>query len=276
MGNPGSTPAARSPRAASGGRAPRYPAPMPNAIITGASAGIGAALAEELARRGWAVGLVARRAERLESLAATITAAGGRAAWAAADVTDREAIGAAVRSIEAALGPTDLLVANAGTGIPVSARKVPVDQWMAVLRLNVDGVIFSVAAVLPGMLERRSGHLAVVSSVAGFRGLPRSGAYSASKAAITTFFESLRLELRPVGIAVTAIHPGFVATPLTARNRFPMPFILSAERAARIIADGLERRRSDVTFPWQMRWLMGLVRRLPNWLYDQVMRRVPL
>lgn len=249
---------------------------MPVAIVTGASVGIGAALAEELARRGWAVGLVARRGELLEALAAKITAAGGRAAWAIADVTDREAVGAAVRSIEAALGPTDLLVANAGTGIPVSAKKVPVDQWMSVLRLNVDGVIYSVAAVLPGMLERQAGHLAVVSSIAGYRGLPRSGAYSASKAAITNFFEALRLELRTSNIAVTAIHPGFVATPLTSKNKFPMPFIMPAERAARIIADGLERRRSDVTFPWQMRWLMGLVRRLPNWLYDQVMRRVPL
>lgn len=249
---------------------------MPVAVITGASAGIGAALAEELARRGWAVGLVARRAELLEALATKIRAGGGKAAWASADVTDRDGLAEAIRALEAELGAADLLVANAGTGNPVSAKKVPVDLWMSVLRLNVDGVVYSVAAVLPGMLERRRGHLAVVSSIAGYRGLPRSGAYSASKAAVTTFFEALRLELKSSSIAVTAIHPGFVATPLTSKNRFPMPFLMTAERAARLIADGLERRRSDITFPWQMRWLMAVVRLLPNWLYDRVMARVPL
>ena len=247
---------------------------MPVALITGASTGIGNALARELARRGWAVGIVARRGELLEALAQEIRAAGGKAAWATADVTDRGAIRTAALQVATELGPIDLLVANAGVGSPGNAKRLPVDVWIATLRLNVDGVIYSVGAVLPEMLERKSGHLAVVSSVAGFRGLPASAAYSASKAAITTFFESLRVDLRSEGIAVTAIHPGFIATPLTAKNPAPMPFLISAEQAATIIANGLEKRRSDITFPWQMKLLMGFARRLPNWVWDRVIGSV--
>lgn len=248
---------------------------MPVTLVTGASTGIGAALARELARRGHAVGLVARRGELLAALAEEIRAAGGRAAWATADVTVRAEVDAAVRAIEAELGPIDVLVANAGVGLPAPARKVPLDDWITMFDLNVYGVIYSVAAVLPAMVARRGGHLAVVSSVAGFRGLPGFAAYSASKAAVTTFFEGLRGELRGVGIAVTAIHPGFVETPLTAKNRFEMPFLMPADRAARIIADGLERRRAEITFPWQMKILMNLVRVMPNWLYDLGSRRLP-
>lgn len=230
-------------------------------------------MAREYARRGWAVGLVARRAELLDALATDLRAAGAQAHWHAADVTDPDAIREAAARIADALGPIDLLVANAGAGHPTRAHLVPVDTWMQVLRLNVDGAIYSAGAVLPDMVARGQGHVAVVSSVAGFRGLPGSAAYSASKAAVTMFFESLRVDLRRNGIAVTTIHPGFVATPLTAKNRFSMPFLMPAERAARIIADGLDRKRADITFPWQMRLLMAWVRVLPNWLYDAVLSR---
>jgi short-subunit dehydrogenase len=242
---------------------------VPVAIVTGASTGIGAALARELARRGFAVGLIARRVELLEQLAAEIRGAGGTAAAASADVTDRAATTTAVQALEAALGPCDLLVANAGSGNPTPAVRLPVDTILDTMRLNYDGVVHAVFAALPGMLERRRGHVAVVSSVAGFRGLPTHGGYCASKAAVSTLFESLRPELAAAGIAATAIHPGFVETPLTARNRFPMPFIMTAERAARIIADGLAARRADVTFPWQLRVAMGWAGRwMPNWLWD--------
>lgn len=243
---------------------------MPVALITGASTGLGEALARELARRGWKIGLVARRAELLEALAEELRASGAEAAAATADVTDRAAMEGAVRALEAALGPTDLLVANAGGSQPSPATKVPVDALVDVMRLNYFGVVNAVGAVLPGMLERRAGHIAAVSSVASFRGLPAHGAYCASKAAVSTLFESFRTDLRGTGIAVTTIHPGFVETPLTKKNRFPMPFLMKADRAARIMADGLEARRADVTFPWQMAFLFRyLVAPLPRWAWDR-------
>lgn len=246
---------------------------MPVVIITGASTGIGAALAVEYGRRGYGVGLVARRAELLQEVAARVEAAGGRAAWAAADVTDRAGLTEAVHSLEAKLGPCDLLVANAGSGEPSPAHKVPIDVIEKILDLNVRGVIYAIGAVLPGMVERRSGHIAAVSSVAGFRGLPGTGAYSASKAYVTTLLESFRVDLRRKGIAVTSINPGFIETPLTSVNKFPMPFLMKVERAATLIADGLQRRPAELTFPWQMKFLMNAARLLPNWLYDLIIQR---
>lgn len=246
---------------------------MPVTLITGASTGIGAALAVEYGRRGHAVGLVARRAELLQDVAERVEAAGGRAAWAVADVTDREGLTAALQHLEAQLGPCDLLVANAGSGEPSPAHKVPIETIEKILDLNVRGVLYAIGAVLPGMVERRSGHIAAVSSVAGFRGLPGTGAYSASKAYVTTLLESFRVDLRRRGIAVTSINPGFIETPLTAVNRFPMPFLMKAERAATLIADGLQARPAELTFPWQMKWLMHLARILPNWAYDLIIQR---
>jgi NADP-dependent 3-hydroxy acid dehydrogenase YdfG len=249
---------------------------MPVTLITGASAGIGAALARELARRGHAVGLVARRADLLEALAAEIRAAGGTAMWVSADVTDRAQVEEATARVTAELGPIDLMVANAGTGLAARADRAPVDAWMSVLRLNIEGAIYSAAAVIPAMVARKGGHIAVVSSIAGFRGLPGNGAYSASKAAVSVFFEALRVDLARSGIAVTIIHPGFVRTPLTAKNRFPMPFLMESDRAARILADGLAARRSEINFPWPMVMVMRLARLLPNWLWDRVVRGVRL
>jgi short-subunit dehydrogenase len=243
---------------------------MPVAIVTGASSGIGEALAVELHRRGWKVGLVARREAQLAALTQSL---GEGAAHASADVTDASQTRTAMAQLEQTLGPCDLVVANAGLGINNPAWRLDVDALFQVHRVNFDGAVHTATAVLPGMMERSSGHLAVVSSVAGYRGLPRAGPYSASKAAVSTLFESWRVVLKRNGIAVTCIHPGFIETPMTAQNKHPMPFMMKADRAARIIADGLEKRRSDITFPWQMRWLMRCVRWLPNWLFDRVVSR---
>ncbi len=241
-------------------------------IITGASTGIGAALALEYGRRGHKVGLVARRADLLAEVAEQVRAAGGTAAFAAADVTRRSDLTEAIGQIEASLGPCDLLVANAGSGEPTPAHKSPIDTIERILDLNVKGVLFAIGAVLPGMVERKSGHIAAVSSVAGFRGLPGSGGYSASKAYVTTLLESFRVDLKRRGVAVTSINPGFIATPLTAPNRFKMPFLMGADRAARIIADGLDHRPAELTFPFPMKVLMNLARLVPNWLYDLVIK----
>ncbi len=242
-------------------------------IITGASTGIGAALAVEYGRRGHKVGLVARRAELLAEVAEAVRVAGGTAAVAAVDVTNRADLTEGIGRLEALLGPCDLLVANAGSGEPTPAYKSPIDTIERMLDLNVKGVLFAIGAVLPGMVERKAGHITAVSSVAGFRGLPGTGGYSASKAYVTTLLESFRLDLRRRGVAVTSINPGFIETPLTAKNRFPMPFMMGADRAARIIADGLERRPAELTFPFPMQVLMHFARIVPNWLYDLVIGR---
>lgn len=244
---------------------------MPVAFITGASAGIGAALARELHRRGWTVGLLARNAELLDGLAREL---GERAAWAAVDVSDLEAVRAACADLEQRLGPCELMVANAGLGPAAPATRLDPVEAARTLRVNVEGVLFGVAVVLPGMLARGRGHLAAVSSLAGWRGMPLSGPYSASKAAVTALMESFRVELAPRGIAVTTIHPGFVETAMTKKNRFPMPFLMSAERAARLIADGLERRRAEINFPFGTTLAMRIARLLPNFLYDRLIRRV--
>jgi short-subunit dehydrogenase len=240
------------------------------AVITGASSGLGEALARELHGRGWKVGLIARREEQLRELVSSL---GENADFAAADVSDVEATEGAVRQLEQSLGPCDLMVANAGIGTFTSSHNWDTAEVTKVLRVNTLGVIHAVGAVIPQMVARGSGHVAVVSSVAGYRGLPGFGAYSASKAAVTNFFEALRGELIPRGIAVTSIHPGYVETPLTDTNNFKMPFIIPAEKAALIMAKGLEKRKKEINYPWQMACLMGLARHLPNWIWDLAVSR---
>jgi len=239
---------------------------MPVAIITGASSGIGEAVAEELARRGWSVGLIARRAERLQALSERI---GEGAAIAAADVTDRVGLEAAVAQLQQTLGPCDLMIANAGIGETVSGTRFDTDAAIRVIDVNVNGVIHAIGAVIGPMLERNSGHIAVTSSVAGYRGLPGFGVYSASKSAVTTLVESLRVDLRQTGVSMTAIHPGFVVSELTEKNTFDMPFLVKTEDAARTIVNGLEKKKSIICFPWQMRLLMWFVKHVPDFIYDR-------
>jgi short-subunit dehydrogenase len=245
----------------------------PHILITGASSGIGEALAVEMASRGLAVGLIARREPQLTELCERIESQGGTAAWATADVTDLNGLVAAIQSIETKLGPTSILVANAGISGRSPASDPDLARIQKVMDVNFNGAIHATKAVLPHMLSQKSGHLVVISSVAGFRGLPKSSAYSSSKAAISTYWESLRVEVQPHGIAATTINPGYIKTPLTDKNQHPMPFIISAEKAAKIMANGILARRKVITFPWRMRWVMRLMRFLPVWLYDRLMRQ---
>ena len=176
-------------------------------------------------------------------------------------------------ALEAALGPPDLVVANAGIGGQGHALDLRMETLTQTMRTNVEGPVRTLLLALPGMKARGQGHLAGVSSVAGVRGLPGTGVYSASKAALSTILESFRVALRPHNIAVTTINPGYVVSPMTAKNRFKMPWLMPTERAARIIADGLERRRTEINFPWQMAFLYWLARQIPNFLYDRLMQR---
>ncbi len=243
------------------------------AIITGASSGIGRALAHALAREGCKVGLVARRRDQLAELADEIHKAGGTAAFVPADVGDRAQVVTAIRDLAARLGAIDLLVANAGVGAPTTLEPFNVDAQEKMFRINVLGVIYSIDAVLPDMLARRHGHIAAVSSLAAYKGLPGESGYTASKAAVNTFMEGLRIQLRDRGIAVTTICPGFVATPMTEVNQFKMPFLLTAEEAAKQIVGALRRRKKVLDFPWQMALLMKLTAFLPDWVMARSMHK---
>ncbi len=238
------------------------------AIITGGSKGIGAALARRLHGRGWKVGLIARTPEFLERLAGTL---GAGSSWRAADVTDAAELSAAVLQLEEELGPCELLVASAGIASFTKARDLDPGRVAAVMRVNVEGVVNAVSAVMPGMLERDRGQLVVISSYAGWRGMSLTAAYSASKAAVSVFMESLRGQLQHTGIAVTVVHPGYVRTELTAVNKGWMPFLLEVDDLARRALPGILRRRSEVNVPWQMTLLVGFLRLLPNWAFDPVM-----
>lgn len=233
-------------------------------IITGASSGIGEALAYEMAQQGAKVGLIARREEKLKAIATVITEKGGVAAYRSADVSDREAVKEAIGQLMAELGPVDLLVANAGIGFPVTLEPFNVEEMERLIQVNYLGVLYAIEAVLPHMLERGSGHLAAVSSLASYKGMPGEQGYSASKAAVSNFLEGLRLHVRNRGIAVTTICPGFVRTPMT--DHFEsLPFAWSSEKAARRIAGALRRKKKVYNFPWPTTLLIKLGKWLPDW-----------
>lgn len=249
--------------------------------LTGASSGIGAALALELALRGSHVALFARNAGRLEAVRATIrrTLAGRgepdrQVLVQYGDVTDRARVRAAVEEAESELEGLDIAVLNAGIGDILPASKFRGEAVRKILEVNFMGAVHGIEAVLPGMLSRGHGALVAISSVAAYRGLPQAAPYCASKAALTTLFESLRLDLAPYGIRVLTVSPGFVKTPLTDRNRFPMPFLLTPGDAARRIADGIQKNRRDIHFPRRLTYLMKLLRVLPVWLYDPLVARI--
>jgi short-subunit dehydrogenase len=242
------------------------------AVITGASSGIGWALAKELARQGCQLGLVARRKDRLETLAQEIRASGGTAAIAPADVADRRQTVVAIHALRQELGPVDLLIANAGIGLPTPLEPLNIEQVESMFKVNTLGVVYAIEAVLPEMLERRQGHLAAVSSLASYKGLPGESAYCASKAAVNVYMEGLRIQLRERGIYVTTICPGFIKTPMTDVNTFPMPFMMDADRAAHLIVSALARKRKVFNFPLGTSLLMKLTRWLPDWVMARTMK----
>lgn len=242
------------------------------AVITGASSGIGLALARELARRGYDLALLARRVELLDALARELHERGTRAVAYACDVTDHAFLHDAVRRAENELGgPFDLAIANAGVSIPGHATKFNIADAEQIIRVNVLGLMYLYDAIIPTMVERRGGRFVGVASIAGLRGLPTSGPYSASKAAVQAFLEAARIELAPYGVGITIVNPGFVATAMTEKNRFRMPFLMQPEPAAAIIADGIESGDRVVEFPRPMSVLMRTVRLIPDALYERIM-----
>jgi short-subunit dehydrogenase len=230
------------------------------AWITGASSGIGRELAIALMRQGVKVAASARSADKLAELARAYPGI----APLPLDVTDPAAMGQAARSIAGTLGPIDLAVFDAGVFEPMSARNFSAAKAARSMAVNYLGIANGIEAVLPAMLERGQGHIAMVGSVAGYRGLSPTTAYGPTKAAVINLAEALRNDLAARGIKISVINPGYVATPITSASRDPMPFIVSVEDAARRILRGLEKGRFEIAFPWQMVALMKLGRLLPN------------
>ncbi len=244
------------------------PFPYTTIAITGASTGLGRELALQLAAQGCKVGLMARRAELLQELAKQIRDQGGHAVYAACDVGDFAQVRHAVESIEAELGPIECMVANAGIGMPRERLVFEAEATAQIYRTNVLGMMNAFYAVIPGMLERKRGHLVGVSSLASYQGLPQDGGYAGSKAATRVHCEGLRLELRATGIKVTTICPGFVRTPLTDRNEFDMPLLMEVKPAVKRMIRAIARRRRIYHFPLLMWWVVKFGLATPRWLFD--------
>ncbi len=225
--------------------------------VTGASSGIGAALARELEERGAQVAISARRKDKLDEVA------DGRMHVVPVDVTDKEAMLAAAASIRAEFGGIDVVVLNAGAWDQVRVDRWDSEVFRRHFEVNLMGLVHGVEAVLPAMLDAHAGMIVGIASVAGYRGLPNSEAYGATKAAQINLLESLRVDLRRRGVKVQTVCPGFVKTEMTERNSFPMPFIIPAERAARYIADGIAKEKAEVVFPLPMMLMMKTARLLP-------------
>jgi len=242
-------------------------------MITGASSGIGRGLALELATRGAKLGLLARRAEVLDEIVQEVEARGAKAVALPASVEDAEAVRAAAERLRAAFGPIDVLIANAGIGTTTDAAELQAGEVARIFGVNVIGAASSVAAVVPEMVKRGRGQIVAISSLAAYRGLPKSASYGASKAALSAFFESLRLDLRPKGLDVTIIHPGFIKTPLTAGREARMPFLMELDDAVKKIVRAIEKQKKSYAFPWQLASIVRLGMIMPNSLYDRIATR---
>jgi len=242
-------------------------------MITGASSGIGRALAIDLGKRGARLGLLARRKDLLDQIVAEIESHGAKGLALPASVQDAAGVGAAAEQLRAEFGPIDVLIANAGIGGTGDPAELKARDFAEVIEVNTIGAANCVAAVVPDMVARGSGHLVAISSLAAYRGLPKSAAYCASKAAVSAFFESLRLDLRPRKIDVTIIHPGFIKTPLTAGRQAEMPFLMELDDAVAKILWAIETRRKSYAFPWQLASLVRLGMIMPNSVYDLISKK---
>jgi len=240
----------------------------PIAFITGASSGLGRGMAIRLAREGYDIGLAARRRKALVEVAGEIALSGRRAGVYPCDVGVKEEIQGALRACQQELGPVDLLIVSAGVSEMTEVDDFRADDVERIMRVNFLGAVYAVEVVLPGMLERNMGQLVAVGSLAGFRGLPRTAAYSASKGALHNFFESLRLDLRKSGVDVTYVTPGYVRTAMTAQNDHRMPFLVECDDAVERMVVAIRKRKKVLAFPWQLAWLVWIGQVFPSWLYD--------
>ena len=247
--------------------------PFPVAWITGASTGIGRELALRLAAQGCVVAASARNVAALDSLAVESQSLPGRIVAMPVDVTDSADVERTYTKIVDELGVPDLCVLNAGTYIPVNAKRLNAKEFDSQFNLNVMGTVRVLEAVIPGMVKRKSGRIAVVGSVSGYRGLRTASAYGATKAALINMCEALRMELGDHGIIVQVVNPGFIKTPLTDKNEFPMPFLMPVDKAVDQFYRGLLGNRFEITFPKRFTWMLKVLRLLPYAVYLPMMNR---
>jgi NAD(P)-dependent dehydrogenase (short-subunit alcohol dehydrogenase family) len=249
-------------------------APFPVAWITGASTGIGHALALRLAAEGCTIAASARGADALSELEQEAATLPGRIVAVPLDVTDADAVRKAGDRIVNELGVPDLCVLNAGNFIPINARRLNAADVESQFDLNVMGVVRVLESVIPGMVKRKSGRIAVVASVSGYRGLRSALGYGATKAALINMCEAMRMELGDQGITVQVVNPGFIKTPLTDKNDFPMPFLMPVDKAVERFYRGLLSNRFEITFPKRFTWILKALRILPYWIYLPLMNRI--
>ncbi len=243
-------------------------------LITGASSGIGEALAREYAGPGRFLALCGRDKGRLKDIAEACRSFGAEVEARVVDVADRDATRRWITKIDAN-NPLDLVIANAGISSGSGGRGENETQARDIFSVNMAGVLNTVWPAITPMRERGRGQIAIISSIAAFRGLPGAPAYSASKAAVKTYGEGLRGWLEPDGVRVSVVCPGFVRTRMTDGNIYPMPFIMDAEKAARIIRKGLEKNKARIGFPWPMYGMSWFLGALPPAVTDWIFKRIP-
>jgi NAD(P)-dependent dehydrogenase (short-subunit alcohol dehydrogenase family) len=237
--------------------------------ITGASSGIGAAVALEMANRGWQVAISARSRDKLDKIAelhSNITAI-------SCDVTDRDGMSKTAQKIEAEIGSLAMIIANAGIYLPTHFPKFDVSIFDDSFAVNLTGTVNMIAASYPYMIERNKGQIVLVSSVAGYNGLPTSAAYGATKAALLNMGEAMAVDLAKYGLSVNMVAPGFIDTPATQQNTFHMPALMDVTKAAKVMVDGLEKNRTRITFPKRFTFWLRFLTFLPRQLYVRLLSR---
>ena len=237
--------------------------------ITGASSGIGAAVALEMADRGWEVAISARSSKKLDKIAALHS----NIKAFACDVTDRDGMSKTAQEIEAEFGSLAMIIANAGIYLPTRFPEFDVSVFDDSFDVNLTGTVNMVAAAYPFMIGREKGQIVLVSSVAGYNGLPTSAAYGATKAALLNMGEAMAVDLAKHGLSVNMVAPGFIDTPATQKNTFHMPALMDVTKAATAMVDGLEKNRTRITFPKRFTFWLRLLTFLPRQLYVQLLSR---